>query len=108
MAEPTRPRWPATKTRESVLKAMRSSARSARAEGIIRPTFVDTLPKPGLTCPRPTAEDGARMVLDWMAKGKAAGLPDLIARKQFGKAVEMAQAQLRDRPRDGRLRLQLA
>jgi hypothetical protein len=48
------------------------------------------------------------MVLDWMAKGKAAGLPDLIARKQFGKAVEMAQAQLKDRPRDGRLRLQLA
>lgn len=48
------------------------------------------------------------MVLDWMAKGKAAGLPDLIARKQFGKAVELAQAQLKDRPRDGRLRLQLA
>ena len=48
------------------------------------------------------------MVLDWMAKGKAAGLPDLIARKQFGKAVEMAQAQLKGRPRDGRLRLQLA
>ena len=48
------------------------------------------------------------MVLDWMAKGKAVGLPDLIARKQFGKAVELAQAQHRDRPRDGRLRLQLA
>lgn len=48
------------------------------------------------------------MVLDWLAKGKAAGLPDLLARKQYGKAVELAQAQLRARPRAGRLRLQLA
>jgi cAMP-dependent protein kinase regulator len=48
------------------------------------------------------------MVLDWLAKGKAAGLPELLARKQFGKAVELAQAQLKARPRDGRLRLQLA
>jgi hypothetical protein len=48
------------------------------------------------------------MVLDWLAKGKAAGLPELLARKQFGKAVELAQAQLKERPRDGRLRLQLA
>jgi cAMP-dependent protein kinase regulator len=48
------------------------------------------------------------MVLDWLAKGKAAGLPELLARKQFGKAVELAQAQLQARPRDGRLRLQLA
>jgi cAMP-dependent protein kinase regulator len=48
------------------------------------------------------------MVLDWLAKGKAAGLPELLARKQFGKAVELAQAQHEARPRDGRLRLQLA
>jgi cyclic nucleotide-binding protein/tetratricopeptide repeat protein len=48
------------------------------------------------------------MVLDWLAKGKPAGLPDLLARKQFGKAVELAQAQLKTKPRDGRLRLQLA
>jgi cAMP-dependent protein kinase regulator len=48
------------------------------------------------------------MVLDWLAKGKAAGLPELLARKQFGKAVELAQAQQRARPQDGRLRLQLA
>ena len=48
------------------------------------------------------------MVLDWLAKGKAAGLPELLARKQFGKAVELAQAQHKARPRDGRLRLQLA
>jgi len=48
------------------------------------------------------------MVLDWLAKGKAAGLPDLLARKQFGKAVELARDQLKARPRDGRLRLQFA
>jgi cAMP-dependent protein kinase regulator len=48
------------------------------------------------------------MVLDWLAKGKAVGLPELLARKQFGKAVELAQAQHKARPRDGRLRLQLA
>lgn len=48
------------------------------------------------------------MVLDWLAKSKASGLPELLAKKQFAKAVEMAQAQLKGRPRDGRLRLQLA
>src|SRR6185369_7217092 len=48
------------------------------------------------------------MVLDWLAKGKGTGLPELLARKQFGKAVELAQAQLKARPQDGRLRLQLA
>jgi cAMP-dependent protein kinase regulator len=48
------------------------------------------------------------MVLDWLAKGKAGGLPELLARKQFGKAVELARDQLKARPRDGRLRLQFA
>jgi cAMP-dependent protein kinase regulator len=48
------------------------------------------------------------MVLDWLAKSKASGLPELLAKKQFAKAVELAQAQLKGRPRDGRLRLQLA
>ncbi|HUG54745.1 MAG TPA: cyclic nucleotide-binding domain-containing protein [Vicinamibacteria bacterium] len=51
------------------------------------------------------------MVLDWLAKGKGAApasVSALLARKQFAKAVELAQAQLRARPRDGRLRLQLA
>jgi hypothetical protein len=48
------------------------------------------------------------MVLDWLAKGKAAGLPELLGRKQFGKAVELAQVQHNAQPRDGRLRLQLA
>ena len=48
------------------------------------------------------------MVLDWLAKGKAAGLPDLLAKKQFGKAFELARDQLKARPRDGRLRLQFA
>jgi cAMP-dependent protein kinase regulator len=48
------------------------------------------------------------MALDWLGKGKAAGLPDLLARKQYGKAVELAQAEHKARPRDGRLRLQLA
>jgi hypothetical protein len=48
------------------------------------------------------------MVLDWLAKGKPASLPELLARKQYGKAVEIAQAELGKRPRDGRLQLQLA
>src|SRR4051812_46209759 len=48
------------------------------------------------------------MVLDWLAKSKAPGLPELLAKKQFAKAVELAQGQLKGRPRDGRLRLQLA
>ena len=48
------------------------------------------------------------MVLDWLAKSKAPGLPELLAKKQFARAVELAQGQLKARPRDGRLRLQLA
>src|SRR5262249_40210854 len=48
------------------------------------------------------------MVLDWLAKGRPATLPELLAPKQYAKAVEVAQAALRERPRDGRLQLQLA
>jgi hypothetical protein len=48
------------------------------------------------------------MVLDWRAKGRTAGLPELLARKQYAQAVALAQTQLARRPRDGRARLQLA
>jgi cAMP-dependent protein kinase regulator len=47
------------------------------------------------------------MVLDWRAKGTSA-LPELLARKQYAQAVELAQSQRDARPEDGRLRLQLA
>jgi cAMP-dependent protein kinase regulator len=49
------------------------------------------------------------MALDWLAKGKAAAsVPELLARKQFARAVELATGQRTQRPRDPRLRLQLA
>jgi hypothetical protein len=48
------------------------------------------------------------MVLDWLAKGKAKTVADLLVRRQFAEAVELAQAQLKERPRSVRLRLQLA
>jgi len=48
------------------------------------------------------------MALDWLAKGKAASVPELLARKQFARAVELARADLAERPRDPRRRLQLA
>src|SRR5437762_495186 len=47
------------------------------------------------------------MVLDWLGKSRA-GIPELLARKQFDKAVELARALAAERPRDGRRRLQLA
>lgn len=48
------------------------------------------------------------MVLDWLARGRAGTIPELLSRKQFDKAVALAKAQLDQRPRDSRLRLQLA
>lgn len=52
------------------------------------------------------------MVLDWLAKGAkqpgAPGVTELIARKQYARAIEMLDAQVRERPRDTRIRLQLA
>ena len=48
------------------------------------------------------------MVLDWLAKGKAKTVPELLVRRQFAQAVELAQAELQARPRSARLRLQLA
>jgi hypothetical protein len=48
------------------------------------------------------------MVLDWLAKGKAKTVPDLIVRRQFAEAVELAKAEQAARPRSARLRLQLA
>ncbi len=48
------------------------------------------------------------MVLDWLAKGRPSTVAELLARKQFDRAVELAQAQVKERPRDARRRLQLA
>jgi hypothetical protein len=48
------------------------------------------------------------MVLDWLAKGKAKTVPELLVRRQFAQAVERAQAELKARPRSARLTLQLA
>lgn len=51
------------------------------------------------------------MVLDWLSKGKTAGpvtVADLMARKQHGKAIELATELYKARPRDARIRLQLA
>jgi hypothetical protein len=48
------------------------------------------------------------MVLDWLAKSKAKTVPELLVRRQFAQAVELAQAELKARPRSARLTLQLA
>jgi hypothetical protein len=48
------------------------------------------------------------MVLDWLAKGKAKTVADLLVKRQFAEAVELARAELQARPRSQRLRLQLA
>jgi hypothetical protein len=51
------------------------------------------------------------MVLDWLGKGKGAGqltVADLMVRKQYTKAIELAESQYKARPRDARVRLQLA
>jgi hypothetical protein len=51
------------------------------------------------------------MVLDWLSKStknRIVTVADLIARKEFPKAIEMLQEQLRQRPKQGQLRIQLA
>ena len=51
------------------------------------------------------------MVLDWLGKGKTGErvtVASLLARKQFAKAIELAEAEHKARPRDARTRLQLA
>src|SRR5688572_5644449 len=51
------------------------------------------------------------MVLDWLGKGKTGGnvtVAALLARKQFDKAIELAEREHKARPRDARTRLQLA
>ena len=51
------------------------------------------------------------MVLDWLSKStknRIVTVADLIARKEYAKAIEMLQEQLRQRPKQGQLRIQLA
>lgn len=51
------------------------------------------------------------MVLDWLAKGRTASpmtVADLMARKHYAKAVELAEGELKAKPGDHRLRIQLA
>jgi hypothetical protein len=48
------------------------------------------------------------MVLDWLAKGKAKTVPELLVKRQFTEAVDLARTELAARPRSQRLRLQLA
>jgi hypothetical protein len=49
------------------------------------------------------------MVLSWLkGKGDAAGVDDLIARKKYGRAVELLRMEFDAGRRDARLRLQLA
>ena len=47
------------------------------------------------------------MVLEWR-KGRAASVPELLARREFDEALALAQEQWRARPGEGRLQLQLA
>jgi hypothetical protein len=48
------------------------------------------------------------MVLSWFASSKAASLDALIARRKYGKALELLREQFQQGSRDPRLRLQLA
>jgi cAMP-dependent protein kinase regulator len=48
------------------------------------------------------------MVLSWLGGGKEETVADLLAKRSFAKAVEVARAELKARPGNPRLRLQLA
>jgi hypothetical protein len=47
-------------------------------------------------------------MLDWFTRSKAASVEELIARKNYGKAIEVLKAEIQKRRKDRRLRLQLA
>jgi hypothetical protein len=47
------------------------------------------------------------MVLEWFSRTKQASVDDLVARKNYGKAIELLRAELQKRRKDRRLRLQL-
>jgi Arc/MetJ-type ribon-helix-helix transcriptional regulator len=47
------------------------------------------------------------MVLEWFSRTKQASVDDLVARKSYGKAIELIRAALQKRRKDRRLRLQL-
>jgi hypothetical protein len=47
------------------------------------------------------------MVLEWFSRTKEASVDDLVARKNYGKAVELLRAELQKRRKDRRLRLKL-
>jgi hypothetical protein len=47
------------------------------------------------------------MVLEWFSRAKQASVDDLVARKSYGKAIELIRAALQKRRKDRRLRLQL-
>lgn len=48
------------------------------------------------------------MVLDWFGSGKETGVAELIAKKKYGKAIELLKAQFHQGNRDARMRLQFA
>jgi hypothetical protein len=47
------------------------------------------------------------MVLEWFSRTRQASVDDLVARKNYGKAIELLRAELQKRRKDRRLRLQL-
>jgi len=47
------------------------------------------------------------MVLEWFSRTRQASVDDLVARKSYGKAIELIRAELQKRRKDRRLRLQL-
>src|SRR5262245_46621564 len=47
------------------------------------------------------------MVLEWFARTKQASVDDLVARKNYAKAIELIKGELQKRRKDRRLRLQL-
>ena len=47
------------------------------------------------------------MVLEWFSRTKQASVDDLVARKAYGKAIELIRGELQKRRKDRRLRLQL-
>jgi len=47
------------------------------------------------------------MVLEWFSRTKQASVDDLVARRSYGKAIELIRAGLQKRRKDRRLRLQL-
>src|SRR5688572_26716688 len=48
------------------------------------------------------------MVLDWLSGGSGQSIPDLLAKKRYGQAIELLKKEMKKNPDDERIKIQLA